>query len=116
RDLSFLQHAQQLHLRRQRHIADLVEEQRPGMREFEAADTALRGAGERALLVPEQFALEQRLRQRTNVHRDERLRASRTETMDRPRHELLARSALTLDEYGTRHRRDLLDLHQHFAN
>ena len=116
RDLPLLEHAQQLHLRRQRHVADLVEEQRARVRELEAPDATLGRAGERALLVAEQLALEQRLRQRPAVHGDERLVAPRTEPMDRARDELLARAALALDEHRARHRRDLLDLHEHLAD
>ena len=54
---ALLQHAQQPRLRLHRHVADLVEEQRAALRLLEAAGTAGVGAGERALLVPEQFGI-----------------------------------------------------------
>ena len=41
------------------HVADLVEEQRAAVRLLELAAPLLRGAGERALLVAEQLALDQ---------------------------------------------------------
>ena len=69
-----------------------------------------------ALLVTEQLALEQRLGQRPHVHGDERLAPTRTQPVNRARHQLLAGAALALDEHGARHRRDLLDLDQHLAN
>ena len=58
-DLAVLQRAQQLHLRVERQLADLVEEQRAAVRFLELADALVDGAGERALLVPEQDALDQ---------------------------------------------------------
>ena len=71
-ELPLLQHAQQLDLRRRRHLGDLVEEQRAAVGELEAAGAAIGGAGERALLVAEDLALEQRLGNRRAVDGDER--------------------------------------------
>ena len=76
RDHLALEHAQQLGLQRERHLADLVEEQRAAVGGFEEADLALVGAGERAALVAEQLALEQRLGQRRAVELDQRLVAA----------------------------------------
>jgi hypothetical protein len=58
-ELALLQHAQQLGLQVERHLADLVEEQRAAVGELERAGARGDGAGERALLVAEQLALEQ---------------------------------------------------------
>ena len=69
------QKAQQLDLDGGVNLADLVQEQRAALRLFEAADAPLVGAGERALLVAEQFALQQRRRQRRAMHRHQRLLA-----------------------------------------
>ena len=69
---ALLQHAQQLHLRRRHHLGDLVEEQRAPVRQLEHAGAPIGGAGERPLLVAEDFALEQRLGNRGAVDRDER--------------------------------------------
>src|SRR3546814_5020275 len=51
--LALLQHPQQAGLRLQRHVADLVEEQRAAGGLLEAAGGAHGGAGEGALLVAE---------------------------------------------------------------
>jgi hypothetical protein len=56
--LAFLQHSQQLGLHRSRHVPDLVEEQRAAMRLLEFPKMATSCAGERALLMPEQFRLD----------------------------------------------------------
>ena len=61
-ELAVLEHAQQLHLRGGRHVADLVEEQRAAVGLLEAAGALAIGAGEGAALVTEQLGLEQRLR------------------------------------------------------
>ena len=61
-DLALLQRAQQLDLRRQRQLADLVEEQRAAVGLDELAGVLFGGAGEGALLVAEQNRLDQVLR------------------------------------------------------
>ena len=71
-ELGVLQDVQQLGLQRRLHLADLVEEDRAGVRLLELADARRRGAGEGALLVAEQLALEQLRRQRGAVHLHER--------------------------------------------
>src|SRR5690242_2497953 len=60
-DRALLQDAQQLRLERCRHLADLVEEYRARVGKLELAERALRRAGERALLIAEELALEQRV-------------------------------------------------------
>ena len=72
-DGSLLQHAEQLGLRARRQVANLVEKQRAAVGLLEAADAPGVGAGERAALVAEELALEQRLGDRGAVDRDERL-------------------------------------------
>ena len=62
-----LQHAQQLDLRRRRDVTDLVEEQRAAVGHLEATGLRRHRAGERALLVAEELALEQRLGQRARA-------------------------------------------------
>ena len=66
-ELARLQHAQQAGLRLERHVADLVEEQRAALGLLEAADLARVGAGEGALLVAEQLALDQLARDRRQL-------------------------------------------------
>ncbi len=54
-----LEHAQQLGLQLERHLGDLVEEQRPLVRGAEGAGAVLVRPGERAADVPEQLALQE---------------------------------------------------------
>ena len=89
---SFLQDAQQLHLHRQAHVADLVEEQRAALGDLEAALAGGDRAGERALLVAEQFGLEQLGGNGAAVDGDERTLAARAERMDGARGDLLSRT------------------------
>ena len=112
-ELLLLQRAQQLDLHRGRDVADLVEEQRAAVGELEPAELLLDRAGERALLVAEQLALEQRLGQRAAVDLDERAVRALAEPVDRARDQLLAGAALAGDEHGGVARRDLLDRAPH---
>ena len=66
-ELARLQHAQQPGLGLERHVADLVEEQRAALGLLEPPDLARIGAGERALLVTEQLALDQLARDRRQL-------------------------------------------------
>ena len=56
---ALLQHAQQLDLHGQRHVADFIQEQRAAVGQFKTPGAAGDGAGECALLMAEQFAFEQ---------------------------------------------------------
>ena len=77
RDLALLQHAQQLGLQLERHVGDLVEQQRAALGDCSNLPARLLGgAGEGAALVAEQLALEQLARDRRAVERDERPAAS----------------------------------------
>ena len=75
-DLALLQRAQELRLQGERQLADLVEEERPGVRGFESSGARAVGAGEGAALDAEELGLDQPLRNRRAVDRDERLRRS----------------------------------------
>ena len=108
-EAALLQHAQQLDLRRRRHLADLVEEQRAAVRQLEAALPPIGRAGEGALLVAEDFALEQRLGNRGAVDGDERKAGARAQLVDGLRDQLLAGARLAGDEHRRRGRRRLLD-------
>ena len=67
------EHAQELRLQRERQLADLVEEERAAVRPARSSPAWRRDrAGERALLVTEQLALEQVLGDRRAVDVDER--------------------------------------------
>src|SRR5258708_15475780 len=56
------QHAQQLGLRSDRHLPDLVEKKRSAFRQLKASSTSFHGAGERALFMAENFAFDQGFR------------------------------------------------------
>src|SRR5262249_25383479 len=73
-DAPLLQEAQQLCLQGERQVADLVEEQRALVRDFDLAWRLLGCASERALFIPEQLALEQILRDRRAIDGNETMR------------------------------------------
>jgi hypothetical protein len=89
-----LEEPQELGLHRHRHLADLVEEQGAAGRRLDLAAGPLGGAGERAALVPEQLALEQRLGDRRAVDRHEGPAPTLRALVDAPRQDLLAGAAL----------------------
>jgi hypothetical protein len=97
-DLALLKDAEQLHLNRERSLADLVQEERSAARDLEHAVLVAYGAGEASLHVAEELALEEVLRQRAAVDRNERIVRPAAAVMDRPRDELLPRAALAADE------------------
>ena len=109
-ELLLLQHAQQLRLRFERQLAHLVEEQRAAVGELEAPAALLGRAGERALLVPEELALDQFARERGAVDLDERPLAARAAVVDRARDELLAGAGLAEHEHRALGRRDEREL------
>ena len=74
-EASLFEHAQQLGLRHQRHVADFVEEQRAAVGELEAARLAIVRAGEGAFFIAENFRFEQAVRERGAVDGLEVLRA-----------------------------------------
>ena len=107
-----LEHPQKLRLDPRAHLADLVEKQRALVGGFKLSGLALGGAGEGALFVAEQFALQERLRQGRAVHADEWGRAPAACLVDGPRDEFLAGTALAADQHGGlggRHPLDLAD-------
>src|SRR5262249_52428192 len=58
-ELPLLQGAKKLRLDLGRDVADLVQEEAPAIGQFQASDLLRDGAGERALLMAEQLALQQ---------------------------------------------------------
>ena len=92
--LAVLQDAQQLGLRRLVQVADLVEKDRAAVGQLELAAPQRRRAGERALLVAEQLALDQLGRNGGAVDLDERPGRERALAVDVRRQQLLARPRL----------------------
>src|SRR5207237_10873007 len=102
---------QQFSLRIGTEVTHLVEEQRPVMRQLEATDACLGGAGERSTLVPEHLALDQVARDGRAVDANERLSPSRTGVVDRAGDQLFARARFSSDKHSSlngRHERDHL--------
>ncbi len=85
----------------------------PPFGRFEFALAARDGAGERALLVAEQLALDQLARERRAIHRDERLARARTSKMNRARDQLLAGARFAANQNRHVGRRDLVDRLEH---
>ena len=80
------QHTQQLGLRGDRHLANLVQQQRSFLRQFETTRPTLHRAGESTFFVPEDFAFNQGFRNRGAVDGHEWFVLARTHVMDGPRH------------------------------
>jgi hypothetical protein len=98
-------------LKRERHLADLVEEQRPAVGRREQALAVLGGVGEGALDVAEQLVLEQALRDGGAVDHHERALVALRQVVDGARDQLLAGAALAVDRHGhvgRRHHGDAL--------
>ena len=74
-----LEHAQELRLRRERQLAELVEEQRAAARLDERALAIAVGAGERAADVAEQVRVDQVLGDRAAIDDDERALRARVD-------------------------------------
>ncbi len=98
-DGPLLEDAEELRLDRERHVADLVEEDGAARRLLEEPELHLVGPGEGALLVPEELALEERLRERGAVDSEEGLLAARGARVDRVRDDLLPGPRLAEDEH-----------------
>src|SRR5690242_5671115 len=82
--LARLEDAQQPCLRLERHVADLVEEERAALGLLEASDRARCRAGECPLLMAEKLALDELARDRRHVDRDERTAAALAEIVQGP--------------------------------
>ncbi len=108
-----LQHAQQLGLRRRGHLADFVEQQRAAVGQLEAADAAFGGAGERAALVAENFALHQRFGNGGAVDGHEGTVGARRKPVNGARQDFLARAGFAGDQHGRGRRRHLLHQAHH---
>ena len=77
-DFALLEHPQQAHLRRQRHLADFVEEDRTAIGLLENAAGPGAGVGKGALLVSEEFVFQQILGNCAAIERAEGMLAAGT--------------------------------------
>src|SRR5262249_22206139 len=98
-DLLLLQYPQELHLQVQRHVADLIEEQRAAVGCLEPARSRLLRAGESTGLVSEELGLHEVLTEGSTVDGNERALAPAV-LMNVPCRELLARTGFADDEHG----------------
>src|SRR3989442_14467402 len=99
RELALLEDAQELRLERERHVGDLVQEQRAACGGLELADAPLDRTREGAALVAEELTLEELVRDGRAVDRHEGS-AARGVVVDGLGDQLLARPGLALDEHG----------------
>ncbi len=98
--LALLDRAEQLGLQRDRHLGDLVEQQRAALGRTEQAVAGAGCAGEGALGMAEQDRLEHRVGQRCAIDRNERLVGARRRGMDEAGDALLAGAGLAEHEHG----------------
>ena len=98
-DGAFLQRAQQLYLRGQRQLADLVEKQRAAGGFDELAHVAFGGAGEGALLVTEQDRFHEIVGDGAAIDRDERFGLAFAGAVDGAGEQFLADAGLALDQH-----------------
>ena len=108
RDLTDLDRAQQLRLQRRRQLADLVEKHGAAVGCLEQTGLGPDRAGERALLVAEQLALEERLGERGAVDPQKRTAPAR-QLVHRLRQHLLADAGLAEDQHAGTALGDVLD-------
>ncbi|MNQ89798.1 hypothetical protein D3C85_1051150 [compost metagenome] len=99
-DMFLLQKAQQIGLQFQWQVADFIEEQGATMGRLDAPALALVSAGKGALLVPEQFGLNQVFGDRPAVDRHERLGMALGLAVQRARNQLFTGTAFATDQYG----------------
>src|SRR4029079_8430737 len=115
-ELLLLEHAKQLRLKVEAHLGDLVAQPRAAVRPFERDFDALDRAGESALLVAEQRALDQTLRQSGAIQLNERTVAALALHVDRAREQFLTRAGFALEENGGARRRGGGDGLQHTSH
>ena len=97
-------------------LPDLVEEKGAAVCDLEASGPLLRSTGERALLVTEELAREQRVHQRGAADAHERTVAPLGAAMNRFGDQLLAGAALATEKHRALRGRDTIDLGEHVGD
>ena len=97
-----LQQAEELHLERERKLAELVEKERAALRDGDLAGLRGDGAGERTAHVAEELGFEKRFGNGSAVNGHEGLRSAWARFVNSPSDELLTRAGLTRAEDGAR--------------
>src|SRR5215468_7039809 len=98
--LSVFEDTQELRLKLQRHFTDFIEEKSAAAGEFKTSWTRADSSGERAFLVAEDFAFDERFRNGGGIDGDERSIGAFAQTMDGSRCQFLARAALAGNDRG----------------
>src|SRR5690349_19138028 len=96
----FLQDAQQLHLRREGHVTDFVEQDRAALGRLEDAWPIEHRPGKRAARVSEQLAFDQGIGEGAAVDGDERTLRARGSAMDETSESFFADAAFSSDQNG----------------
>lgn len=96
--LLLLQETKQLGLQAQRHFTNLIEKNRAALCRLNSARIRLHRSGERAPRIPEEFCLQQRLRNRSTVDDHERPSGTRAQLVNCPSHQLFAAASRTGDQ------------------
>src|SRR5262249_52755940 len=99
-ELLGLEHPQELRLHVERELADLVQEQRPALRQLERPLPRRHRTGERASLVTEQLALDERIRDRPAIDHDERPLRTGALRPDGTRQHVFPRAGLSFEQDG----------------
>src|ERR1700751_341095 len=94
-----LEKTQQLGLKREWHLANLIQKERAAVRRFNAACPALYGASERAARVSEKLGLQQCFGVCGEIQRDEGPGSTLAEAMESTRHNLLPGPRRSLDQH-----------------
>src|SRR5690606_8062258 len=110
-----LQRTQQLALEVEAEVADFVEEECPFVREFKPPRPVFARIRKRALLMPKQFAFEQRLRYRTHINGDKTFALAHRALVNGPGDQFLARSVLTEYEHIGVRAGNLVDQRKHIT-
>ena len=109
RNLVLLQRPQHFRLGRQRHVAYLVQEQRPAVGLLKLARLVLDGTGKRTFYMTKQLTLNQFGRNSCTVDLHQRLRSPVALGMYEPRYNLFARTVSAGDEHTRVRRRYLVN-------
>ena len=96
--LLILQHPQDLCLQCQRHIADLIQEDRSPVRQFEFSLAICICTGKRTFAVAEEFGFQKIVGDRSAVDHDKAFIPALSSLVDRLCHQFLSRSALSGDQ------------------
>src|SRR5205814_7453407 len=99
------EHTKQFRLKIEPHLGDFVEQQRSAVRALERALDALDRSRERALLMPEQRALDETLRKRRAIQLDEWAIATVALHVNRPGEELFTGPRFALEQDSRSRRR-----------